>query len=174
MNDFLDITYLKTGNSRQQKAYGLLSKLGIFEKLSAYTPLLTGTIPIGIDIPGSDLDIICQCKDHLKFSRVLTRLFSKENGFHVTTRNQKNLLITVATFQAEGFEIEIFGQDIPTQKQKAYLHMMIEHKILNKMGPAFKADIIQLKNQGLKTEPAFAKLLGLPGDPYEALLTFHP
>jgi len=48
--------------------------------------------------------------------------------------------------------------------------MLIEHKLLSTKGEKFRQDIIDLKNQGYKTEPAFAKLLGLGGDAYEELL----
>ena len=48
--------------------------------------------------------------------------------------------------------------------------MIIEHKILAAHDNDFKTEIIKLKQAGLKTEPAFARLLGLDGDPYEALL----
>ena len=43
---------------------------------------------------------------------------------------------------------------------------------MQKMGPAFKEQIRGLKRNGLKTEPAFAKLLGLNGDPYRAVLDY--
>ncbi|RZL37072.1 MAG: DUF4269 domain-containing protein, partial [Pedobacter sp.] len=59
MIDFQDISYLKNGNERQKSAYQTLIKYQIFEKLSGFNPLLAGTIPIDIDIPESDLDIIC-------------------------------------------------------------------------------------------------------------------
>ncbi len=48
--------------------------------------------------------------------------------------------------------------------------MIIEHKILSSKNDKFRAEIIQLKKEGLKTEPAFARLLGLQGNPYEELL----
>jgi hypothetical protein len=48
--------------------------------------------------------------------------------------------------------------------------MIIEHRVLIEKGEKFRQEIIKLKRQGLKTEPAFAKLLGLDGNPYEALL----
>ena len=76
----------------------------------------------------------------------------------------------MAKFSTQTFTIEFFGQNTPVQQQHAYKHMLIEHKILQKMGPEFKAAIIKLKKEGLKTEPAFAKLLGLTGNPYTALL----
>jgi len=48
--------------------------------------------------------------------------------------------------------------------------MLIENKILEQEGKQFRKKIIALKEQGYKTEPAFATLLGLEGNPYEALL----
>lgn len=48
--------------------------------------------------------------------------------------------------------------------------MLIEHQILLEKGESFRQEIISLKKQGIKTEPAFAQLLGLSGDPYEAIL----
>ena len=60
MIDFTTIDYLENGNEKQKRAYKVLSKYQIFEKLKDYSPILAVTIPIEIDIEGSDLDIICE------------------------------------------------------------------------------------------------------------------
>ena len=65
---------------------------------------------------------------------------------------------------------EIFGQNIPTEKQNAYRHMLIEKEILNERGIEFRNKIMELKHSGIKTEPAFAQLIGLTGNLYKALL----
>ena len=51
--------------------------------------------------------------------------------------------------------------------------MIKEFEILEKEGDEFRRKIIELKELGLKTEPAFAKLLGLSGDPYVELLKYQ-
>jgi hypothetical protein len=173
MPDFTNIEYLKKGNKRQRQAYIELTKLSIFEDLQAYSPLLTGTIPIGIDLPESDLDIICECSNHKEFAKTLTSLYSDKDKFEIKTNTWNNLFSTIATFRAGEFEIEVFGQDYPTKEQNAFRHMLIEHKILILKDDKFRKEIIRLKKEGLKTEPAFAKLLGLVGDPYAELLKFE-
>ena len=50
--------------------------------------------------------------------------------------------------------------------------MIIEAEILEEKGEDFRQKIIELKKSGIKTEPAFAQLLNLKGDPYEALINF--
>ncbi|NER17412.1 DUF4269 domain-containing protein [Spongiivirga citrea] len=170
MTNFTTIEYLKLGNQRQQKAYQELKALKIFENLKTYHPILTGTIPIDIDIRDSDLDIICQCKNHIEFSTRLSELFADKTGFEIRTYDRHGVECTTAKFRGKHFEIEIFGQDIPVKEQNAYRHMIIEDNILKSKGPAFRSKIRKLKSEGLKTEPAFAKLLGLSGDPYKALL----
>ena len=148
----------------------MLSDLRLFSILQEYDPILTGTIPIEINIPGSDLDIICHCKNHDDFKSLIRKEFSHMHSFLIETKIINKVNTTIARFTKGGFGIEIFGQNIPSKEQAAYRHMIIEYEILNKMGKEFKSQIIELKNSGIKTEPAFAQLLNLNGDPYEVLL----
>ncbi|MFC3559894.1 DUF4269 domain-containing protein [Pedobacter jamesrossensis] len=168
MINFLDISYLKSGNKKQQKAYQVLITHKIMEKLSAYTPILVGTIPINIDIESSDLDIICYVKDKTEFIETSTNCFQKEKGFIICQNLKLNSI--KANFYIDDFEFEIFGQDKETIQQNAFRHMIIEYKLLLEKGENFRQEIIKLKKQGLKTEPAFAKLLGLEGNAYEEIL----
>lgn len=142
----------------------------ILKKLKAYTPLLCGTIPINLAITGSDLDIICQWLNKETYVTHITSLFSGYDDFSI--RQNTAIDAVIASFTCDGFPVEIFGQSISTQEQNAYQHMVIEHKILQQKGEAFRNEIIVLKQQGYKTEPAFAKLLGLEADPYTALLHY--
>jgi hypothetical protein len=168
MINFLDISYLQSGNEKQVKVYHVLTDNQVLEKLVAYHPILVGTIPIHIDIENSDLDIICEILDKAEFINELNRLFRHEKGFSISESATFNAI--KASFLMGGFEIEIFGQNIPTTQQNAYRHMLIEHRLLLEKGEKFRQKIIDLKQQGYKTEPAFAKLLGLEGNPYEELL----
>lgn len=168
MINFLNLSYLKSGNPKQQSAYQVLTKNNILEKLAEFTPVLVGTIPINIDIQNSDLDIICDVQDREKFKHTLLTHFQGERGFSISENQALNAL--KVNFFLEDFEIEIFGQNIPATEQNAYRHMVIEHQLLLENGEEFRLKIIDLKKQGYKTEPAFAKLLGLSGNAYEALL----
>jgi len=168
--DFKDIDYLKHGNDRQRLAYSEILKYDVFEKLKKYNPILTGTIPIEIDLPESDLDIICECEDHKKFAEFILEQFGDEANFKTYSQEVNGVKSTIAEYKSDNFKFEIFGQSIPTDKQNAYRHMIIEDRILKEKGIEFKNEIMKLKSNGLKTEPAFAKLLKLKGDPYDALL----
>lgn len=76
-------------------------------------------------------------------------------------------------FIQQDFQIEIFCQAVPVKQQLAYRHMAIEHWLLATRGATFKKKILELKSNGVKTEPAFAEVLGLDGDPYDSLLQFE-
>jgi hypothetical protein len=47
--------------------------------------------------------------------------------------------------------------------------MVVEARLLRYGGEEVRRQIRVLKVQGLKTEPAFAAVFALPGDPYQAL-----
>jgi len=168
MINFLDISYLQPGNEKQIKAYQVLMDNKILEKLSFYHPILVGTIPINIDIENSDLDVICEVLDKGEFIAQLNLLFGNEKNF--TIHESTKFKAVKANFTIDDFEIEVFGQNTPTKRQNAYRHMLIEYKLLLEKGEAFRQEVLSLKKQGYKTEPAFAKLLGIEGDPYEELL----
>jgi len=173
MIDFTQIDYLENGNERQKRAFEVLTKYKIFEKLSKYSPLLAGTIPIEIDIAGSDLDIICEVdpgfeEDFLEELRSCD-LIPQEIDVKVENITLNGERSIVLNFMLEEFPIEIFGQNKPAREQNAYRHMIAEYKILQEKGEDFKKKIIELKKRGIKTEPAFGMLMHLE-NPYEDLL----
>jgi hypothetical protein len=173
MIDFTMIAYLKNGNERQQYAFEILKKYEIFEKLHAYSPVLAGTIPIEIDIEGSDLDIICEVDLQFQeaFIETVRSFIPDHTEVYIENVAVNGEQCIVINYTLEGFLIEIFGQNKPVLQQNAYRHMIAEHKILQEKGESFKQKIIELKKEGMKTEPAFGLLLGLE-NPYEELLKF--
>ncbi|MGM0852746.1 MAG: DUF4269 domain-containing protein [Bacillota bacterium] len=162
---------MKIGTKKQQDAYRAIMELDILNELSTYNPVLCGTLPIGIDILGSDLDIIMEVQELESFEELLQTLYNKKDGFIIKRKTINGREVVKANFTFSGFEFELFGQAQPVHKQHAYLHMMIEHELLQRY-PTLKQKVIHLKKQGYKTEPAFCKLFDITGDPYEGLIRF--
>lgn len=162
--------YLLQGNERQRAAYLALRDLNLFEALAVYDPLLAGTIPLGIDLPESDLDVICYAPDLEVFMETVRRCFQQFPGFSLCRKLIRSSPVVVARFSFRGFPVEIFGQSVPSARQYAFRHMLVEHRLLESGGEGFRQKVMELKRQGSKTEPAFARLLGLEGDPYETIL----
>jgi hypothetical protein len=172
MMTFDNIEYLRNGNDKQRRSYRTLTENNIFEKLQPFSPILTGTIPINIDTEESDLDIICHYKNKDKFIKILIKEFRKLENFTLTERTINNHETILANFLLDEFKIEIFGQNRPTKEQESFRHMIIEDELLRRHGENFRQEIIKLKKEGLKTEQAFGKLLGITGNPYEELLNY--
>ncbi|TVR89499.1 MAG: DUF4269 domain-containing protein [Saprospirales bacterium] len=166
---FLSSDYLKDGNFRQRWVWRYLTDSEILSELEPYQPVIAGTIPIEIDTLDSDLDILCgfDCGDG--FMEFLEARFSACEGFEVKKVVKQGLTSVVAKFRAETLSIDIFGQPIAPVEQMAFVHMINEYLILQERGEDFRREVIKLKEKGVKTEPAFARLLGLEGDPYQLL-----
>jgi hypothetical protein len=136
---------------------------------------LAGTIPIEIDIESSDLDIICEVDlefeedflDDISFSRLIPTDVEVRIE-NIIINGEKSIVLN---FTLDEFPVDIFGQNKPSIQQNAYRHMVAEHRILQERGEDFKHKIIELKKQGIKTEPAFGLLMELE-NPYEDLLKF--
>jgi hypothetical protein len=166
-----DLTYLQRGSAPQRRAFDLLQHSELLPRLAAYDPVLVGTFPLDLTVPGSDLDIICEVPDVAAFRQTLA-------GFAAYPAYELRLASTaepalVASFEVEGLPVEVFGQALPTARQNGYRHLVVEARLLAVGGAPLRQQVLALKAGGVKTEPAFAQVLGLPGDPYHALLTLE-
>ncbi len=171
---FLDPDYLARGNDRQLAAHKALADLRIFETLAAFQPMLSGTIPLAIDVAGSDLDILCEVHDFDRFAAVLHAAYGDRPDFELSNfKDGRDGPYRTASFSHGGFTLEVFGQALRVTRQGAYRHMVIQARLLDLGGDGLCEQIVALRRAGLKTEPAFARRLGVRGDPYVALLALE-
>lgn len=162
---------MRNGNEKQQRVYRTITELNIMNDLEEYKPTLCGTIPIGVDIESSDLDIIMDVNNLDQFEIRLITLYSNTNNFMIKRKSIRGNEVVKANFFFNNFEFELFGQSLPVHEQHAYLHMIIEYELLQ-INPDLKKKVMDLKKIGYKTEPAFCELLGIKGDPYIGLIRF--
>lgn len=165
-----DLAYLAAGSAVQREVFGLLRELELEEALPLHPPVLAGTVPLGLQVEGSDLDLLCEVQDAEPFIRRMISCYGDREGFAVSRREAGGIPRVTVRFRAGGWPVEFFGQPLPVVKQNGYRHMLAEARVLTVAGPDFARTIIGLKAGGMKTEPAFAGLLKLAGDPYEAVL----
>ncbi len=157
--------FLARGNRRQRRALAVLQRLDIFRRLAPFDVRLAGTVPIAVDIPGSDLDILCKADAYPPLLEILRKQYGAYPGFSVD-RHPDRLLVR---FKCEGVPVEIYAASTSTEKQRAWVHMIAEWHLLQQADRGAIQAIRHLKTKGMKTEPAFAHYFGLAGDPYETL-----
>ncbi|WP_224484233.1 DUF4269 domain-containing protein [Robertkochia aurantiaca] len=166
--------WLADGCKQQKKAWLLLRELGLLSYLKPFQATVAGTYPLGLITSLSDLDILCEVRDHVSFRKHVVTRYGVLSKFRLKQRFKEGLLATIIRFEYHGMEMEIFGQHKKVEQQTAYLHMLAEEVLLRKHDWRFREKIMELKLQGLSTEEAFARELGLTGDPYQALLRINP
>jgi Domain of unknown function (DUF4269) len=170
--DFFDPRYLQRGSDIQKQGYEVIVSSGIMTSLHKHNPVLVGTLPLDIFIESSDFDILCHFTDIEEFFDDAASAMDSFPHFNIRRTELGGVESIVANFDYDGFPFEIVAQRIPVIEQVAYRHMVNEWKILKEKGDAFRRGVMELKRKGLKTEPAFARLLGLEGDAYKHLLDY--
>ncbi|WP_400194312.1 DUF4269 domain-containing protein [Hymenobacter sp. B81] len=167
--------YLEAGNARQQLAFEVLQVLRLWARLADFDPVLAGTIPLAIDTPESDLDVLCEVvlAEQPHFCQLLKSYYGHLPDFRLRRAVVGDEDSIISNFRYEGFEIEVFDQAIPTSQQLGFRHLLIDHVLLQAGREAWRRAVQQLKERVPKTEPAFALLLQLSGNPYETLLTLE-
>ena len=149
-----------------------LRRAGIETALAAFDPHVAGTAPLGLDVPTSDLDVLCHASNVEAFVATVWDAFGNEAAFSI---HQWIIAArpVIASFFAHGWRFQIFGQGKRISEQRAWRHFLVERRLLELGGREFRAAIAHERSRGTKTVPAFATVLRIEGDPYGALLDLH-
>ncbi|MFQ1616872.1 DUF4269 domain-containing protein [Aeromonas veronii] len=177
------LDYLAHGNPRQRSAHALLTA-GVWDELAAQCAdmALVSTLAIGLDRPGSDLDILCQHPDPAAFAATFA-----EQGWQASDKGD-NIWLLERTFSCldqhfansgsdkskASWPLELYVTPAPIETLNGWRHLTLMAALLQRFGDAFYREVLHLRlEEGLKGEAAMCRLLGLAGNPYEALLTLE-
>jgi hypothetical protein len=149
-----------------------IDRLKVLAILQDQDPHIAGTLPLGIDVPGSDIDVLCHAPDAGAFTRLVWSAFGDCPGFSIRQWVGEERPV-IASFEAHGWAFELFGHPSPVAQQRGWRHFEVERRLLALGGAPFRQAVMERRHRGAKTEPAFADSLGLEGDPYAALLALY-
>ena len=145
----------------------------MWDKLAAQCSdlALVSTVAIGLDRPGSDLDIVCQHPEPAAFAAALAN-----QGWQVAQKGAAIWLAEQSVTGADGhpWPLELYLTPDPLERLNGWRHLSLMAALLEQFGAAFYHQVLRLRfDEGLKGEAAMCHLLGLAGDPYAALLTLE-
>lgn len=155
---------------KHPKAWKALQESKVLALFRDNNPLVVGTFPLGIETSKSDVDILMESSDLDGMERLLTKHFSHLPNFVVETQDVDELQTLICHFDLNDVPFELFVQNKETVKQTAHRHFLIEERFLKIGGSLFKEAVMKERNNGLKTEPAYAKVLNLNGNSAQLLL----
>ncbi|MDM5057639.1 DUF4269 domain-containing protein [Aeromonas rivipollensis] len=166
------LDYLAQGNPRQRSAHALLNA-GCWDALGRLCQdlALVSTVAIGLDRPGSDLDILCQHPDPARFAALL-----REQGWTASDKGHQVWLMeqTLTGPDQARWPVELYVTQAPLETLNGWRHLSLMAALLEHFGHDFYQAVLHLRlESGLKGEAAICRLLGLGGDPYAALLTLE-
>ncbi|XEI31591.1 DUF4269 domain-containing protein [Aeromonas veronii] len=181
------LDYLAHGNPRQRSAHALLTA-SVWNELAAQCRdmALVSTLAIGLDRPGSDLDILCQHPNPAAFAATFA-----DQGWQASTKGD-NVWLLERTFPCldqhcvdssadsgcdnhiASWPVELYVTPAPIETLNGWRHLTLMAALLERFGNAFYQEVLRLRlEDGLKGEAAMCRLLGLAGDPYTVLLTLE-
>lgn len=146
-----------------------IDALRILDVLAEFDARIAGTLPIGLAVSGSDIDVICHAGDPQRFAETIWLHFRDLDSFCLYQWMSSDRPV-VARFRYAAWPFEIFGGSRPVDEQEGWRHFAIEQRLLDMDDGRLKRAVMALRARGQKTEPAFAVALGIEGDPYRALL----
>jgi hypothetical protein len=146
-----------------------LESTGVLAVLALFDPRIAGTFPLGLDLPGSDIDVLCHAPDGAAFADAVWDALRDQPGFTLRQWSIRDRPV-IASFVADGFPVEVFGQALPVVEQMGWRHFEAERRLLDLGGEPLRVAVMAERSAGRKTEPAFARVFGLAGEPYGAML----
>jgi hypothetical protein len=162
------LSILAQGNTRQRAAFDCIVRHDFFGLLSQFRGVLASTIALGIHTPTSDLDFLCEVQDLDRFADTIQHHFGHLRDFSLVTMPVPSES-RGCSFWCDDFEIEVFGSTVRLEAQFGFRHYTVMARLIKLGGDAFCDKLRAAKLAGLKSEPAVAAILSLPGNPYESV-----
>ncbi|MCG8315213.1 MAG: DUF4269 domain-containing protein [Pseudomonadales bacterium] len=153
-------------NSKIEQAKRAISQSRVKEIFETYSPSIVSTIFVELDTNQSDIDVVCEYQQQSAFASLISSSFQNCDCYSLDVYSK----CVIGRFKVASFLFEIYGAPIPVTQQLAFRHYQIMLRLARLGGNPFKQRVRELKNSGLKTEPAISQLLGLEGDAYSAVL----
>jgi hypothetical protein len=141
----------------------------VLDILRAFDPRVVGTLPLGLGVQGSDVDIVCHASEPTILAEAIWAHYRSCDSFVLYQWLAQGRPL-VARFEWGGWPFEVFGDRRPVDQQRGWLHFEIERRLLAFDDGRLRNAVARQRSQGIKTEPAFATVLGISGDPYLGLL----
>ncbi len=152
-----------------QPVWPQISASGVLEELTGFDPAVAGSWPVGLARPDADIDVICHARALEVLAQRCRQAFGDRSNFSEEMAPLEPPAY-LCRFTIRTLRFEVFGQELPVERQNAYRHMVVERRLLHLAGPSLKEQVMRAKDSGLTTEEAFARVMSLNGDPYLALL----
>lgn len=153
-----------------KKIFNALEESGILKTFKKFTPFVAGTFPLGVYTAKSDLDVLMYAEDLNELEHDLHSAYGKLANYTSRRSQVDGPETLIVNFMVNEVPFEVFAQNRAVTKQKAYLHFQIEERLLKNGGKNFSKKVLENRLRGLKTEPAFAHVLGIEGDAYAEML----
>jgi len=171
-HDFRDLEPLRVGTEVQRAAVRALERCGVLEVLAPFRPVLTSTVVLDVDLPGSDLDLACEAPDLDAFDARLAAAFGSRASFTARRRirDEEPREASVVAFEESGFVIEAFGCAQPVERQASFRHLDVHARLLAIGGDEARARVRAAKREGRSTEEAFARCFSIEGEARRVLL----
>lgn len=145
-----------------------LADSGILHLLAGFGPRIAGTLPLGVSVAGSDIDILCHAPEPNDVAECLSEACERLSGLVLRRWTSEDRPL-VATFDLSGWPVEVFASPVEIDRQAGWRHFVVERRLLQLAGDVLRDRVLALRQNGARTEPAFAAALGLRGDPYMEL-----
>ena len=155
--------------NRLDAAQSALRESGVLEQLAAFSPTIVSTIWVGLDIPGSDIDIVCCYPNQDEFIHAATAACREHASFKLESHDR----YVVARCRIGDFPLEIYASAEAIAEQAAWRHFLVMQRLVRLAAPSFVNAVRELKLSGDKTEPAIAKVLALHGEPFAAVMALE-
>ena len=160
--------------TRGRRALAVVRRAGVLDALAAHDPVIVGTFPLGLDRDGSDVDVLCHADDLERFVDHATTAFEDHqpcSSHRFVPRDGHQA--AVVRFAVDDVPVEVFAQPVPTTDQHGYRHLQVERRLLTRGGERLAATLRASRAPGASVEAAFAEVLGLTGDPFQAVLSLE-